>query len=227
MFLKLKNNVNNFYLVKNANFTLISVSLCKFLYGFYTAVIGSLLVPIGETFNINIRIQSIIFPFNYFGQIVIIFFVGYFADKLGKKIVHTSSLILLGLFALIFSFAGNFYLILILFLFMGIFGISINTIADASVSDAFIRKKGFYLNIAYVFFGLGAMTSPVVFNLVFSITNDFRTVYLILFIVSFLILFLISIARYPSVNDERIKPAIIMELLKNKCPFGKHAWIES
>ena len=80
MFLKLKNNVNNFYLVKNANFTLISVSLCKFLYGFYTAVIGSLLVPIGETFNINIRIQSIIFPFNYFGQIVIIFFVGYFAD---------------------------------------------------------------------------------------------------------------------------------------------------
>jgi len=213
---RVKNNINNFYFFKNENFTLISVSLCKFLYGFYTAAIGSLLVPIGETFNVGIRIQSIVFPFNYFGQIVIIFFVGYFADKLGKKIIHIASLALLGFFALVFSYTSNFYLILMLFLFMGIFGISINTIADAAVSDSFLKKKGFYLNIAHVFFGLGAMTSPVIFNLVFSVTGDFRTIYFILFIISFFILFLISVAHYPSVNDEKIKPSVIVELLKDK-----------
>ena len=213
---RIKNNVNNFFLVRNENFTLISISLCKFLYGFYTAAVGSLLVPIGETFNVGIKIQSIVFPFNYFGQIVIIFFVGYFADRLGKKIVHITSLALLGFFALIFSYAESFYLILFLFLFMGIFGISINTIADASISDSFLKKKGFYLNIAHVFFGLGAMTSPVIFNLILSMTGDFRTIYFILFIISFLILFLISVSRYPSVNDEKIKLAAVMELLRNK-----------
>ena len=215
-FTSIKNSINESYLVKSPNYTLISVSLCKFLYGFYTAAIGSLLVPIGATFNIDTGIQSIVFPFNYFGQIVIIFFIGYFADKLGKKIVHVTSLVLLAVFALLFNFISTFYLFLILFFFMGLFGISINTIADATVSDSFKDKKGFYLNIAHVFFGLGALTAPIVFNLVFSATGDFRTVYFVLFLISFAILVLISIARYPTVEDEPIRPSVILELLRNK-----------
>ena len=167
--------------------------MSKFLYGFYTSVIGSILVPLGATFNINIKTQSIIFPFNYFGQIVIIFFVGYFADKLGKKVVQTVSLVLLSIFALFFNYVNNFILFMIMILFMGLFGTSINTIADAAVSDTFKNKKGYYLNIAHVFFGLGAMTSPIVFNLVFKITGDFRKIYFVLFIISILIIFLISI----------------------------------
>jgi FHS family glucose/mannose:H+ symporter-like MFS transporter len=212
----IKDSVNKFYLIKSPNYTLVSISLCKFLYGFYTAAIGSLLVPIGATFDIDTGIQSIVFPFNYFGQIVIIFFIGYFADKLGKKLVHTTSLILLAVFTLLFNYVSSFYLFLILFFFMGLFGISINTIADATVSDTFEKKKGFYLNIAHVFFGLGALTSPIVFNLVFAATGDFRTVYFILFIISFIILVLIAIAKYPTVEDEPIRPSVILDLLKNR-----------
>jgi len=74
-FTSIKDSVNKFYLIKSPNYTLVSISLCKFLYGFYTAAIGSLLVPIGATFDIDTGIQSIVFPFNYFGQIVIIFFM--------------------------------------------------------------------------------------------------------------------------------------------------------
>jgi MFS transporter, FHS family, glucose/mannose:H+ symporter len=214
--LRIKNKINDFYLVKSTTFTLIAVSLCKFLYGFYTSAIGSMLIPIGETFHINIRTQSIIFPFNYFGQIVIIFFVGYFADKLGKKVVQTVSLILLSIFALFFNYVNNFLIFMVMFLFMGLFGTSINTIADATVSDTFENKKGYYLNIAHVFFGLGAMTSPIVFNMVFKVTGDFRTIYFILFIISILIIFLISIAKYPVVDNEKIRPSVILELLKNK-----------
>jgi FHS family glucose/mannose:H+ symporter-like MFS transporter len=213
---RIKNKINDFYLVNNATFTLIAVSMCKFLYGFYTSAIGSILVPLGAAFNINIRTQSIIFPFNYFGQIVIIFFVGYFADKLGKKVVQTVSLVLLSIFALSFNYANNFILFMIMVLFMGLFGTSINTIADAAVSDTFKNKKGYYLNIAHVFFGLGAMTSPIVFNLVFKVTGDFRRIYFILFIISILIIFLISIAKYPAVDNEKIRPSVILELLKNK-----------
>ncbi len=50
----IKNSIYSFYLVKNTMYTLVSVSLCRFLYGFYTAAIGPLLVPIGATFNTDI-----------------------------------------------------------------------------------------------------------------------------------------------------------------------------
>jgi fucose permease len=105
---------------------------------------------------------------------------------------------------------------MVLFLFMGLFGISINTIADATVSDTFKNKKGYYLNIAHVFFGLGAMTSPIVFNFVFSMTSDFRSVYFILFIIALVVVFLISMAKYPSVEDEKIRPSVVSGFLKNR-----------
>ncbi len=213
---KIKNKINSFYLVESPNYALVSISTCKFLYGFYTSAIGSLLVPIGANFDISIQMQSVIFPFNYLGQIVIIFFAGYFADRLGKKIVHIVLLILLGIFALFFNYINIFYLFLIFFFFMGIFGISINTIADAAISDTFKEKKGFYLNIAHVFFGLGALTSPILFNVVFSLTGNFRSIYFVLFIISFFAILLISVAKYPLADDEKIRPVVTLQILKNK-----------
>jgi len=175
-----------------------------------------MLVPMGETLNIPIRVQSIIFPFNYFGQIVIIFFVGFLADRLGKKFIHSILFILLSLSALLFTYISNYYLFLILFLFMGLFSSSINMISDATVSDTFNRNKGFYLNIAHIFFGLGGLTSPLVFNFIFAATGDFRTIYLVLFIICFLILMLTSIAKYPLLKDESVSLSIIKKLFKKK-----------
>jgi MFS transporter, FHS family, glucose/mannose:H+ symporter len=212
---QIKSKVNSFYLIGDPRYSLVTISLCKFLYGFYTAAIGSLLVPIGIEFGISIRLQSIVFPFNYLGQIIIIFFAGYFADKFGKKIVHIMLLLLLGVFALFFNYIGIFYLFLIFFFFMGMLGISINTIADAAVSDTFEKRKGFYLNIAHIFFGLGALSSPALFNWVFSLTGDFRSIYFLLFLLSFLVLFLVTTARYPFVDSNKIKPGIITHMLKN------------
>jgi len=99
---------------------------------------------------------------------------------------------------------------------MGTLGISINTIADAAVSDTFKSKRGFYLNIAHVFFGLGSLTSPILFNLVYSRTEDFRSIYFILFLMTVVVFFVMVITKYPSVNNEKIKPAVILELLKEK-----------
>jgi len=99
-----------FNIIKNRYYLLLSVSLCKFLFGFYSAVIGLLLVPIGETFDINFKTQSIIFPFNYIGQIITIFFIGFLSDKFGKKVVQIISLFILGLAALLFTNThGNFW----------------------------------------------------------------------------------------------------------------------
>jgi fucose permease len=211
-----REGINRFNLVTGDSFTLVSISLCKFLYAFYTLAIGPLLVHIGESFDIGLRIQSIVFPFNYFGQIVIVFFVGLIADKLGKKVIHILFVVLLALSALIFTFINSYVFFLFLFLFMGLFGISINIIADASISDMFTERRGLYLNLAHAFFGLGAICSPIVYNLALSITGDFRTIYFVLFLLSFAVLILITLTRYPNVSDEIVKMGVIAELIKNR-----------
>jgi fucose permease len=215
-----RNKINTFYIINNPIYSLISISLCKFLFGFYTAAIGSMLVPIGDTFGINLKTQSLIFPLNYIGQIVIIFFIGYFADKIGKKFVHILLIILLGVLAFSFNYITDYQIFMIFFLFMGLSGMSINTIADAAISDSFLENKGFYLNIAHSFFGLGALTAPIIFTIVFSKTHDFRTIYFILFLISILVTILILIAKYPVVDNERIRLAVIGKMLKNRSFFA-------
>jgi len=212
----IKDKINKFYLIPNDNYTLISISLCKFLFGFYTMAIGPLLVPLGDTFNISIRALSIVFVFNFIGQVVIVFFTGLIADRAGTKIIHIIFIILLAIAALVFTFINSYIIFLLLFLLMGIFSVSINIVADASISDTFGINRGFYLNIAHAFFGLGAISSPIIFNFVFSRTGDYRTIYLVLFFISLFVLILISLAKYPQVHDESVKAGIIMDLLRNK-----------
>jgi len=80
-----------FSIIKNKYYLLLSVSLCKFLFGFYLVTIGSILVPFTDTFNIDFKTQSIIFPFNSIGQMMIISFIGYLSDRFGKKLVQIIS----------------------------------------------------------------------------------------------------------------------------------------
>lgn len=178
--------------------------------------IGPLLVPLGDTFNISIRALSIVFVFNFIGQVVIVFFTGLIADRVGSKVIHIIFIILLAIAALVFTFINSYIIFLLLFLFMGIFSVSINIIADSSISDTFGTNRGFYLNIAHAFFGLGAISSPIIFNFVFSRTGDYRTIYLVLLFIALFVLILISLAKYPQVHDESIKAGIIMDLLRNK-----------
>ncbi len=212
----LRDKINRYYLISNSTYTLVSISLCKFLFGFYTMAIGPLLVPIGETFDISVRALSIVFVFNYFGQVIMVYFTGLLADKLGKKVIHIIFITLLCFAALIFTLINSYMIFLLLFLFMGIFGVSINVIADSSISDTFEVNRGFYLNIAHVFYGLGAISSPIIFNLVFSRTGDYRMIYLVLLSISLIVLILISLTKYPFVHDGSIKTKIIIDLLKNK-----------
>lgn len=178
--------------------------------------IGPLLIPIGDTFNIGVRALSIVIVFNFIGQAVIVYFVGLIADRTGSKIIHIIFIILLAVAALIFTLINSYIMFLLLFLFMGIFSVSINIIADSSISDTFGINRGFYLNIAHAFYSLGAISSPIMFNFVFSWTGDYRTIYLVLLIISLFVLILISLVKYPQVHDESIKAGIILDLLKNK-----------
>lgn len=208
--------INNFSLINNSILNFSAISLGKLLYGFYTVSIGLLMVPMIETFNITLRTQSIIFPFNNFGQMVGMLLVGFIVSRLGNKIIHIILLILLGLSALLFTFISTYFLFLLLFLFMGLFSSSINMVVDATISDIFLKNKGFYLNISHIFFGFGGLLSPIVYNLVFAVTKDFKQFYFILFILAFFVLLLIIAVKYPETEIKNIRFNVIGKLLRNK-----------
>ena len=209
-----RNSINSFYLTGSRNYALVTISLCKFLYGFASAAIAPLLVPLGESYGIRLEILSLVFAFSYLGQIIIVFFIGFFADKLGRKIFHISFIVMLALTALSFTFTDNYILFLMLFLLMGLFGISINMMSDSSLLDIFRVNRGYYLNIAHVFFGLGAITAPLVFNLLFNLTEDPMSIFMALTVCSLVVLLLIIPARYPADHDKSIRPSVIIDMLK-------------
>ncbi len=202
--------------IENKYYLLFTISFCKFLFGFYSTAIGSLLVPIGNEFNINMKAQSAIFPANYIGQFFAIFLAGFLADKFGKKIVQITSLLFFSLFTIFFNFVDTYAILLALFFFLGIFGSAINTLTDASISEIFKKKKGVYLNITHIYFAVGALVQPLIFNYVYARTQNFRSIYFVLFLFTIFILFLLIFAKYNTSADSSIKFSIIIKILKNR-----------
>jgi MFS family permease len=188
--------------------------MCKFLYGFANLAIAPLLIPLGETYGIRTETLSLVFAFYALGQIIIVFFVGFFADKLGRKIFHIIFVIFFTISALALALINNYILFLTIFFLLGIFGISINLIADSSISDIYKINRGYYLNIAHIFYGLGAITAPVIYNILSKITTDFRIIYFALVALSILTIILIVPARYPLEHDLSIKPQVIISMLR-------------
>lgn len=206
---------NLFNRFDNRYYILFAVSFCKFIYGFYIVTLGIVLVYIGNLFDISYKIQSLVFPFNTFGQIIIIFFIGYLSDKIQKKIIHLISLILISVCCPFFLYVGEYYLFLILFFVIGTLTSIINFITDNVISDTFFNKKGIYLNITHIYFSLGALLAPVVFMTLYAKTDNFRIIFLILALVSIFTLLLTLPVKYPE-RIEKNYLSIFKNIIRQK-----------
>lgn len=201
--------------LKNKYYILFSVSFCKFIYGFYLVTIGSVLIHVGMLFDISYKIQSLIFPFNSLGQIIIIFFIGYLSDRIQKKFIHLISLTLISISCLFFLHVNEYYLFLMLFFVVGTLASSINFTTDNVISDTFLKKKGIYLNITHMYFGLGALLAPIIFIFLYSKTGNFRMIFLVLTLLSIFTLLLILPIRY-SGKVEKTNFSIVLNILKQR-----------
>jgi len=200
----------------NKLYVFFSISMCKFLYGLYLTAIGPLLVMLGQTFNINLKMQSFVFPSIFIGQVFIIFYIGFLSDKIGKKIIKIFALIVFGATSLLFLIASSYPAILLLFLLTGISASSINLISDVTITDSFTKNKTFYINLSHVFFGLGALISPIVFNILFTSTSNYRFIFIVLSALSILLFFLILPVEYPKSTIEKVNLASVKHVTGNK-----------
>lgn len=206
----------NLKLFENNRYVFFSISMCKLLYGMYLTSIGPLLVMIGQTYNISLKMQSFVFFSIFIGQVLIIFYIGFLADKIGKKIIEILALLLFSITSLLFLIASSYPQILLLFLITGISASSINLISDVTITDSFKKNKSFYINLSHVFFGFGALISPIIFNILFINTSNFRFIFIIFSILSVLLFFLVLPIKYPRSTIEKVNLASIKIVVRNK-----------
>ena len=141
---------------------ILAVIIAIFIYGMIAAMLGTILPALSERFHLSPTQNGTIAFAQALGLIIASLAVGPLLDNEGKKIglILGLALISIALFALPRS-PGFRTIVLLLFL-LGIGGGIMVTAANALASDAGETHRATVLNLANLFFGLGALATPFI-----------------------------------------------------------------
>jgi fucose permease len=112
-----------------------------------------------------------------------------------KAYILNISLGVQALFLLVFPFSNSFILMLIVYFIIGMSGGFTETLASLMIPEINKEHAGYYLNIAQVFFGVGAFAGPYISSIIVKIGLDWVLSYYFLAFLSFLSFIFFSILR--------------------------------
>jgi len=198
----------------------------RLLYVSYSAIIvcaiastipAASLVPIGESFSLNLAEKGMIFLTGSLGFFVSIILGGYMSDLIGKK-----KFIMFGIYMLSFglalaSISRHYYLLLMASGLMGIGAGLIEGLISALISDLYTKKRTKALNITQSFFNIGAIIGPVMAGFIIQNNLNWRTTYLATSIITLIIAIIYGgVSVPPNCHTDKINGSIIPALLKNR-----------
>lgn len=170
-----------------------------------------------KTFHLSLAQSGILFTVNFVGFSSFIVVGGILADKLNKKLITSVALIGLAFSMLIFPMLPNFYAGIAVMLLIGGFGGIIEGNINAIVAEIYPEKAVFYLNMAQVFFGIGALLGPITAGILISNNVSWQTIYLGLGVLVLVIAFIFFINKTPApISYEKITWAGFLSLVKDK-----------
>lgn len=164
-------------------------------------IISPLLTAIAQSFSVKIAQVGILFTAQFIGFVVFILIGGVIADRWGKKIVLSISLIGFTVVILVFPSVHNFNLACLIMIFIGGFGGIIESITSALVSDMNASNKSFYINLVQVFFGFGALIGPIVAGILLSQGVSWKICYYGLGILSFILTIVFIVNKFPNLSS--------------------------
>lgn len=165
--------------------------------------LSPLLIDISRTFSLSIAQSGIFFTANFFGFVVFILIGGVLSDRWGKKVVISVSLIGFTAAMFIFPLSPGFYAACIVMFFIGSFGGVLESMASALVSDLNTVNNSFYVNLAQVFFGLGAIIGPVSAGIMVSSGLSWKLCYYILAVLSLAVTVIFISIKLPQMPGSR------------------------
>lgn len=161
----------------------ISTWLCFAVLLFYAAVLTSispLLAEISKTYNLSMAESGFLFTVNFVGFSVFILFGGIASDYWGKKAILGISLVTVAVALAMFPLASNFIIACLAMFFIGGCNGVIESIANALIVDLNPEKSGLYVNLAQIFFGIGALIGPIVIGMALEAGVSWQTCYYVL-----------------------------------------------
>jgi fucose permease len=120
---------------------------------------------------------------------------GLFTRFMPKAYILNISLAVQALFLLLFPFSHSFILMLVVYFIIGMCGGFIETLVSLMIPEINKENAGYYLNIAQVFFGVGAFLGPYISSIAVRIGLNWEISYYLLAFLSFLSFIFFSILR--------------------------------
>ncbi|ADD01491.1 major facilitator superfamily MFS_1 [Thermoanaerobacter italicus Ab9] len=162
---------------KNA-YTIAIIYLLMMLIGIVENVKGPLIINIKTFYGVDYTMMGLFLSVGSFGFILSTFLGGFLADKIGRKSVLISGLILI-ITGILGIFAARKFIVFLVFAFvmnmgMGLLEIGINAVA----SIVFIVNQALMMNLLHFFYGVGAIISPNMTAKLLHINFSWQQVYL-------------------------------------------------
>ncbi|HEX2954444.1 MAG TPA: MFS transporter, partial [Bacillota bacterium] len=145
--------------------------------GIVANMMGPSLIAIRSSFHLNYSQSGLVLSMQFFGMLISVILGGVIADRYGKKpyILAGGLFLTAGLVGVMIS--GNFLTLILSIIIIGIgygaYSVGINALG----ADYAGPNPGKALNLLHLFFGVGAIVSPLIVSFTQSIWQSWRPVF--------------------------------------------------
>jgi len=131
-----------------------------FTFGIMTSFLGATLPELSTRLQFDLQQAGRLFSFLYLPQIPMVFLAGPLIDRFGKKVVLVSGLVSCAAALLGMAYAPSYAVLGALLVLLGLGGSSAMSASNTLIPDLYPQNPSSALNLANVFFGVGAVFFP-------------------------------------------------------------------
>ena len=131
-----------------------------FTFGVMTSFLGATLPELSARLNFDLARGGALFSFLYFPQIPMVFLAGPLIDRFGKKPILAGGFLLCAAALVGIAYAPTYAVLAALLIALGLGGTSAMSASNTLIPDLYPENPSSPLNLAGVFFGVGAIFFP-------------------------------------------------------------------
>lgn len=154
----MKLNTSNWRIASTIAYSAIFLAL-----GISASWIGPALLNLADHVQTGLAAISILFTARYLGVMIGIIFGGRVFDRKKGHPILTAVLVMLAVFTAMVPFSNNLWQLAIIFGIMGFAGGTVDVGGNTLLAWLHRENVGPYMNALHVFFGVGAILTPIVF----------------------------------------------------------------
>jgi fucose permease len=175
----------------------INCFLAIMIFGVAFTMASPILLEISQYLETDIESMGIIFSILFAGFMSGAFLGGILTRVLNRKINTLVFYFILPVSIFSVALSSNFLIINIMFFFIGLSGGFIEVQTGALVMDLNKKKEGLYISILHVFYGIGALTGPLLSSLLVGRGLSWKIPFYIVAVLGLLNLILLAFLKVP------------------------------